>query len=139
MRSVFLNIALFFICSQGFPQDRLQIMSVLETQTECWNKGDLECFMEGYWKSDSLKFIGKNGINYGWQSTLDNYKKRYPDKTAMGKLDFEILEVSFLSDNSASVVGKWHLTRTVGDLGGYFTLLWKKMKDKWVIVQDHSS
>lgn len=95
--------------------------------------------MQGYWKSDSLKFIGKSGITYGWRATLENYKKSYPDTAAMGKLKFDLLEVKRLSVMYFFVIGKWHLARTDGDLKGYFTLLFKKIKGTWVIVADHSS
>jgi hypothetical protein len=99
----------------------------------------MEKFMQPYWHSDSLMFIGKSGITYGWQKTLDNYKKNYPNAAAVGKLDFTILHVKRLSDIYYSVVGKWHLARTIGDLGGYFTLLFKKINNRWVIISDHSS
>ena len=95
--------------------------------------------MGTYWQSDSLMFIGKSGVTYGWQNTLNNYKKGYPDTAAMGKLQFDILEVKRLSVMYFFVVGKWHLTRSIGDVGGHFTLLFKKVKNKWVIVADHSS
>ncbi|HMJ46604.1 MAG TPA: DUF4440 domain-containing protein, partial [Ferruginibacter sp.] len=111
----------------------------LHQQTLAWNANDMEKFMIPYWHNDSLMFIGKSGITYGWQKTLDSYKKNYPDATAVGKLDFTILHVKRLSDLYYSVVGKWHLARTIGDLNGYFTLLFKKIKDQWVIVSDHSS
>lgn len=116
-----------------------EIRALLAKQTEAWNRGDVEGFMEGYWKNDSLMFIGKSGITYGWQQTLDNYKKGYPDKTAMGQLTFTLLEMKPLSKKYFSVVGKWHLKRTIGDLSGHYTLLLKKIKGKWVIVKDHSS
>jgi ketosteroid isomerase-like protein len=108
-------------------------------QELAWNRGDLEGFMQGYWHSDSLRFIGSRGLTYGWQQTLDNYKKGYPDTDAMGKLKFTILSVEQLSKRSAYVIGKWHLTRKAGDLEGHYTLLWKKVKGAWVIVADHSS
>ena len=111
----------------------------MAAQELAWNRGDLEAFMEGYWRSDSLRFIGSSGLTYGWQQTLDNYKKGYPDTDAMGKLKFTILSVEQLSKRSAFVIGKWHLTRKAGDLSGHYTLLWKKIKGKWVIVADHSS
>ena len=95
--------------------------------------------MNGYWQNDSLMFIGKSGITYGWQKTLDNYKKGYPDTASMGKLNFELLQIKRLSVNYFFVVGKWHLTRSIGDVGGAFTLLFRKVKNKWVIVADHSS
>lgn len=115
------------------------IREIMAAQESAWNQGDLEAFMEGYWKSDSLRFIGSRGLTYGWQQTLDNYKKGYPDLDAMGKLTFTILSVEQLSRRSAFVVGKWHLARKAGDLSGHYTLLWRKIKGKWVIVADHSS
>ena len=75
---------LFLKAQEG---DELAIREVLEYQQNCWNEGDLDCFMEGYWKSDNLVFIGSKGLTYGWQKTLDNYKKSYPTKEAMGKLN----------------------------------------------------
>jgi hypothetical protein len=120
-------------------RDEQTIRSLIEEQRLAWNTGDKEKFMQTYWLSDSLMFIGKNGITYGWQKTLDNYKKGYPDTATMGKLDFDLLEVKRLSVMYFFVVGKWHLTRSVGDVGGHFTLLFRKVKNKWVIVADHSS
>jgi len=120
-------------------KDEQTIRTLLEEQRLAWNSGDKEKFMGTYWQSDSLMFIGKSGVTYGWQNTLENYKKGYPDTAAMGKLKFDILEVKRLSVMYFFVVGKWHLTRSIGDVGGHFTLLFKKVKNKWVIVADHSS
>lgn len=120
-------------------KDKLQILNVMKKQENCWNKGDIECFMEGYWKSDSLKFIGKSGITYGWQNTLDNYKKKYPGKAAMGRLDFEIISLEALGTNAVLLIGKWTLTRESDSPNGHFSLIWKKIKGVWVIVADHSS
>lgn len=117
-----------------------EILTLMAEQSECWNSGDIDCFMKHYWKSENLMFIGKSGITYGWQQTLDNYKKSYPDKKAMGILMFDILEVDPIDQSNCYVVGKWHLTREDGDLGGHYTLMWKKnKKGNWVIVSDHSS
>lgn len=132
---------LLFISYNVFSQskDEKDIRAVLRKQTESWNNGDLESFMQTYWHSDSLMFIGKNGIKWGWQTTLDNYKKGYPDTTAMGKLDFNILVVKRLSNEYYYVIGKWHLQRTIGDLGGHYDLLFRRIKGKWMIIADHSS
>lgn len=119
--------------------DRQEILEVMSNQQESWNKADLTSFMEGYWKSDSLKFIGGNGITYGWQTTLANYKKRYPSPEAMGKLTFTILSVEKISNRSVFMIGKYHLKRVTDEPSGYFTLLWHKIDRKWVIVVDHSS
>ena len=119
--------------------DEKEIRRLLVDQTKAWNKGDIEGFMKTYWKNDSLMFIGKNGINHGWQETLNNYKKRYPDTSAMGKLSFDILQVKKLSPEYFYVVGKWMLTRSIGDLNGYYDLLLRKIKGKWYIIADHSS
>jgi ketosteroid isomerase-like protein len=136
-----LAVLFLFIAFATHAQQReeAQIKSLLTTQTKAWNRGDLEGFMQTYWKSDSLMFIGKNGIKWGWQATLDNYKKGYPDTTAMGKLSFDILVIKKLSPDYFYVVGKWMLARTIGDLSGHYNLLLRKIKGRWVIVADHSS
>lgn len=111
----------------------------MDEQEASWNNADLHGFMKHYWKSDSLKFIGKRGINYGWQNTLDNYKKSYPTAEEMGKLKFHNLSTEILDDSSAFVIGKWKLQRTSDTLSGHYSLLWKKLNGNWVIVADHSS
>lgn len=145
MKSLLFSL-LFLLASAAFAQkqimpDKTMIMRVLSNQQKAWNDGRIEDFMNGYWQSDSLVFIGKKGITKGWQQTLDNYKKSYPDKVSMGELELTIIAVALLSKTSAHVVGKWHLKRELskGDLEGHFTLLFKKMNKRWVIVSDHSS
>ena len=133
------SVMLFISAAVAQTKDDLAIRNILDKQTIAWNAGDREKFMEPYWHSDSLMFIGRSGITYGWQKTLDNYKTRYPDAAAMGKLDFIILHTKRLSVMYYSVIGKWHLARTIGDLNGYFTLIFKKIKNNWVIISDHSS
>lgn len=120
-------------------RDEAAVRKILYQQQADWNAGDIEKYMKGYWHNDSLMFIGKSGITYGWQQTLDNYKKNYPDTGTMGKLDFELVEIKRLSVIYYYVVGKWHLTRSIGNIGGHFTLLFKKINNKWLIVKDHSS
>ena len=142
MRKIFLSILLLFILSitaNAQSKDEISIRKMLKKQTICWNNGDIKTFMNTYWQSDSLMFIGKSGITYGWQKTLDNYKKNYADTAAMGKLDFNLLEIKKLSADYFFVVGKWHLSRSIGDLAGIFTLLFRKIKNQWFIVADHSS
>ncbi len=120
---------------------RRAIVQVLTTQTAAWNRGDIPGFMEGYWKSDSLVFIGRKGPTYGWQPTLANYQKSYPDAAAMGQLDFNGLRVSLLAPGAAQVVGRWHLARpaALGDLQGYFLLVLRQVAGKWVVVADHTN
>ena len=135
-----LSILLFssqLVFAQG--KDEQRIRQLLATQTESWNRGDIEGFMETYWKNDSLLFIGKSGVRRGWEETLNNYKKGYPDTAAMGKLSFDIIKVEKLSSRYYFVVGKWILTRSIGNLSGHYNLLMKKIRGKWVIVADHSS
>ena len=142
MKKVIYLLLLTFILANTISaqsKDEQTIRTLIEEQRLAWNTGDKEKFMQTYWQNDSLMFIGKSGVTYGWQKTLDNYKKGYPDTAAMGKLDFNLLEVKRLSVMYFFVVGKWHLTRSIGDVGGHFTLLFKKVKNKWVIVADHSS
>ena len=133
----------FVVCSvNSFSQkdnkDLNTVISNMKIQEDSWNKGDIKSFMNYYWKSDSLKFIGKKGITYGWQQTLDNYLKSYPDKAAMGQLKFSVKEATQLSPESIYIIGSWELQKEK-PAGGYFTLLWKKINAKWVIVSDHTS
>lgn len=137
--SILLAFAVAGCQSADTSQEADKILKLMKEQEKCWNNGDLECFMASYWKSDKLVFIGKSGPKYGWQTTLDNYKKSYPDKRAMGQLTFEILSTEIISANAAFVIGKWNLDRADGNLNGHYTLLWKKIAGKWVIVADHSS
>ncbi len=142
MQKLLLTLLLFILIAfktNAQSKDEIAIKAALEIQTKAWNNGDINTFMETYWKNDSLMFVGKNGPTYGWEKTKENYIKGYPDTAAMGKLDFKLISVKPLSNKYYSVVGLWHLTRSIGNIGGAFTLLLKKIKSKWVIIQDHSS
>ena len=130
-------IAPFLSAAQS--KDEQAVRKVLQTQTEAWNKGNIDEFMHGYWENDSLKFIGKSGVTYGYKATLERYKKNYFDTAQMGKLSFDILEVKRLSPEYYFVLGKWFLKRSVGDIGGMYTLIFRKINGRWVIVSDHTS
>jgi hypothetical protein len=119
---------------------RRDIAKLLATQTAAWNRGDLSGFMRGYWPSDSLVFIGKKGMTYGWQPTLDNYRKNYPNPGAMGQLTFSNLRITPDAPGTAHVVGRWQLARPQeGNLQGHFLLVLRYHKGNWEIVADHSS
>ncbi|AYL98782.1 YybH family protein [Mucilaginibacter celer] len=139
MKKIFLSFSLLIISVCCFGQDRVAILKVLHTQQLAWNRGDIDSFMQGYWKSDSLLFLGKEAPTYGWQTTLDHYKKSYPDKAAMGQLAFNIIQVKVLDSTNAFVLGGWRLTREKDTPGGYFTLWFRKIKGEWKIVCDHTS
>lgn len=137
-----LSILLLFFCSFSIAQNGKDIELVkeaLQIQQSAWNRGDIDAFMEGYWKSENLQFIGASGPTYGWQTTLENYKKRYPDKAAMGQLEFEIYNIDVRSKNVISLIGKYTLIREKDTPSGYFLLIWKKIKGKWLIVADHTN
>lgn len=138
-----LSVCLFFIAFigaiKGICQTPKTIENILKAQEDAWNNGDIAMYMDAYWKSDSLKFIGKNGVQYGWKKTLENYQKSYPDKATMGTLHFDIVSIEILNESNAFVIGKWNIKRNIGDIGGYFTLLFQKKNGKWKIVSDHTS
>ncbi|WP_151088625.1 YybH family protein [Hymenobacter baengnokdamensis] len=124
------------------PTPRQAIAQVLTAQTAAWNRGDIPGFMAGYWHSDSLVFIGKKGLTYGWQPTLTNYRRSYPDARQMGQLDFSQLRITPLGPEVAQVIGHWHLARpgvAAGDAQGQFLLIFRKLNGQWVIVADHTS
>ena|ERR1700674_3646533 len=133
---LFILLPLFF---QSQNKDEEQIRLLLKHQTEAWNRGNIDEFMKGYWENDSLKFIGKSGITYGYNQALSHYKKTYSDSIKMGKLSFEIFQIKKLSPEYYFLIGKWLLVRSIGNLSGYYTLLFRKIKGKWLIVVDHTS
>jgi len=145
MRVLFTGIFVAIICLTSFGEvkinekDKHKIEGLLTKQLESWNEGNLEKFMQTYWNSDKLSFVGSRGPTYGWQATLESYKKGYPDKAAMGKLKFTILDISKIDKKTVYVIGKFELTREIGDLSGHFTLVIQKFGKEWFIVSDHSS
>jgi hypothetical protein len=136
---VFTASCFFFHLSYSQNTDEKEILGILDKQTQAWNSGNIDNFMVGYWETDSLMYIGKSGVTYGYQNTLNNYKKNYGDTAKMGKLAFNILHLKKISADAYFVVGKWFLKRSIGDAGGHYTLLFRKIKGRWVIVADHSS
>ncbi len=133
----------FYSCSSAkiiSPIDaKNAILSVMDMQERAWSDGDIHQFMEGYWKSEKLSFVGKSGINKGWETTLNNYLKGYPTKEVMGKLTFEVLELNRISNHSYHMIGRFTLIREVDKPTGLFTLIWKYIDHQWVIVSDHTS
>ncbi|HKW35485.1 MAG TPA: nuclear transport factor 2 family protein [Candidatus Acidoferrum sp.] len=119
--------------------DRAAINGVLKAQQAAWNRGDVDAFLIGYWQSPDLTFSGTNGVSRGWDGVLARYKKNYPNREAMGELNFSDLEFRFLGSDAALVLGKWHLKRDVGDIGGVFSLVWQKFPEGWKIIHDHTS
>lgn len=138
-----LVIALIFLFSvfnvYAQKNEKDLILKLLENQRQAWNRGDINEYMQGYNHSDSLLFVGKSGPQYGWNNTLENYKKSYPNKSAMGYLSFDIKEIKMISADHAFVLGAWHLKREKDEPKGYFTLLIKKIKGQWKVIADHSS
>jgi ketosteroid isomerase-like protein len=115
------------------------ILAVMTVQASAWNRGDIDSFMLGYWKSEKLVFASGDNITRGWQSTLDRYKKTYDSKAKMGELAFTGLEITVLSRDAAVVLGSWSLKRESDNPKGKFTLIFRRVKEGWRIVHDHTS
>ncbi|MDQ7816214.1 MAG: hypothetical protein RDU14_04260 [Melioribacteraceae bacterium] len=142
MKIFFISCLFFFggLAAQNLSEaDRKEILQSLEDQRIAWNDGSIEKYMNGYWNSDSLRFIGKRGVQYGWNSTFENYRKSYPSKEVMGRLTFEVISLEGTGGSSAFMIGKWKLDYTDKSVDGHFTLLYRKIKGKWLVVADHSS
>lgn len=133
---------LFIFSCQSNPdskQAKMDIARVIFDQQNAWNKGDIEGYMQGYIKSDSLRFASGGNVSYGWKTTLDRYEKGYPDKETMGELTFSNIDIEFISKDAALVFGKWELERSNDHPWGLFTLLFKRTENGWRIVHDHTS
>lgn len=125
--------------SQSTEGDKDAIRAVLKAQRLAWSKNNIEGFMDGYWKSDSLKFYGTNGVTYGWDATLDRYTKAYPTEDHTGKLSFKINDISPITKEAYYVLGEYHLKRNVGNATGIFMLIFKKIDGEWKIIADTSN
>ncbi|MCA9731740.1 MAG: DUF4440 domain-containing protein [Deferribacteres bacterium] len=135
---------LFLACNQvekpgEDAASKQEIMTLLQNQVNAWNQGDIDGFMAGYWRSDSLRFASGGDVTFGWETTLQRYKKAYPDKATMGILSFEIHDITFFSPDAALAFGKWQLQRSQDQPSGLFTLILRKMETGWFIVHDHTS
>jgi ketosteroid isomerase-like protein len=139
MKKYLISCLLLLGSHLSHAQDRQAILKVMHDQQLAWNQGDINGFMQGYWKSDSLLFVGQTAPTYGWQTTLEHYKKKYPDRAAMGQLTFTILQVKVLDATNAFLMGGWRLKRAKDAPGGYYTLWFRKIKGEWKIVCDHTS
>jgi ketosteroid isomerase-like protein len=116
-----------------------QIRNLIDVQVAAWNRGDLDAFMQTYWRSPKTAYVGSSGVFRGWQSVLDRYRRAYPDRKAMGTTTFSRLEITMLSPDAAMILGHWHLKRENGELGGVFSLVLRKFPEGWRIILDHTS
>ncbi len=146
MRFVVLIAWVFVLSAPIFAQSDKQdahtpqaIRKVMDDQVAAWNRGDIDGFMYGYWRSDKLTFVSGTDVTRGWQQTLDRYKKTYDSRAKMGTLTFSDLEFIFAEDDIAVVLGSWSLAREKDNPHGKFTLTFRKFKDGWRIVLDHTS
>lgn len=119
--------------------EEADIRAVLDMQTAAWNRGDVEAFMAGYWKSDETRFVSASGISRGWQALLERYRRTYPDRKAMGRLSFSNLEIHMVCSEAALVIGEFHLEREVDHPAGVFSLYFKKSAEGWRIIADHTT
>lgn len=126
------------LSAQDRTQDEKAIRAVMAMQQEAWSNYDLEGFMDGYWRNDSLKFFGSRGITYGWDQTLANYKKGYPNKEVAGELTFTLESITPIEEESYYVMGRYHLERKMGNADGVFIIIFKKINGQWKIVADMS-
>lgn len=131
------------VLSAQSEKERLKIeadiLAVLDAQAAAWNRGDIDGFMRGYWNSENLVFVSGDSVTRGWQPTLDRYKKNYDSKEKMGALKFGDLSFNIVSKDAAVILGSWSLTRSKDNPKGRFTLIFRKLKDGWRIVHDHTS
>lgn len=140
------TLALFIVCvwwsngcSVSSASVRRSVGAVLSKQQAAWNRGDIDGFMQGYWQSDDLTFSSGGSTTRGWRATRDRYKKRYDSPEKMGRLSFDEIETRPLAADAALVLGRWRLDRDMNSIGGRFTLIFRYVDRRWVIVHDHTS
>ena len=146
MKTLMIIAALIFSTTAASAQSPTQvskikadIVAVMDAQASAWNRGDVDGFMKGYWNSPELIFVSGDSVTNGWQPTLDRYKKNYNTRDKMGVLKFTDLQINVISKDAAVVLGSWSLTRASDNPKGKFTLIFRKLKNGWQIVHDHTS
>jgi ketosteroid isomerase-like protein len=141
MHKTLLTFLVLALAISGFAQTgpEASIRRIMTDQAVAWNKGNIDDFMKGYWNNDSLVFVGQSGLSYGYNTALANYKKHYDSPDKMGQLFFTLLSIKKLSPDYCFVLGKWLLKRKAGDIGGIYSLLFRKIDGRWQIVVDHTS
>jgi ketosteroid isomerase-like protein len=132
------NTSVSFVQERTLSADAA-LCALLTAQAADWNRGDIDAFMRGYWNSPEITFAGTSGVSRGWQTVLDHYRKNYPDRAAMGHLDFSEIEITPLGNDAALILGRWHLNRDAGPVGGVFTLVARRFPEGWRIIHDHTS
>jgi uncharacterized protein (TIGR02246 family) len=135
----FATVTFFAAAAASGADLESEIRTVLEAQQQAWNRGDIDAFMNGYWRSDKTVFVSGDEVTRGWQKVLDHYKAKYSDRAKMGSLTFSDLEITALSNDSAVAIGRWKLKREQDEPHGRFTLIFRKFSDGWKIVHDHTS
>jgi len=146
MKTILLLAVVFLMTTPALTQPAKQkskietdIVAVMDAQVVAWNRGDIDGFMRGYWNSEKLVFVSGDGVTRGWQPTLDRYKKNYNSSAKMGTLKFGDIQIDVVSKDAAVVLGSWSLARASDNPKGKFTLIFRKFKDGWRIVHDHTS
>lgn len=139
---VFLCTLLLAGCAEQ-ADPTADILALMNAAEAGWNAGDLERYMQCYWRSDELRFAGGATVNRGWEAVLASYRRAYADADAMGRLTFSDLDVMVLADDAAVVFGRWLLDRK-GEAPddaphGLFTLVLRRFDVGWRIVHDHTS
>jgi uncharacterized protein (TIGR02246 family) len=134
-----MSYQLFAASSDARDADRLAITQVFTEQTAAWNRGDVDSFLQGYWHSPELTFAGSSGVARGYDGVKARYKKNYPDRATMGTLDLSDLEIRFVGPDAALVLGRWHLQRAKGDIGGVTSIVMQRFPEGWRIIHDHTS
>src|SRR2546421_9661958 len=115
------------------------VRAVLDAQVAAWNRGDIEGFMDGYWRSPETVFVSGDTVTHGWAVVLDRYKKGYDTREKMGTLAFSDLEIKVIGKDTAVALGRWQLTRAKDTPHGRFTLIFRRTQEGWRIIHDHTS
>ena len=155
MRAIWFSVFCFVAVASSIfadePKDNAtsEIENILHAQEAAWNRGDIDGFMNGYWRSDKTVFVSGDEVTRGWQKVLDRYKAKYSDRAKMGALTFSDLEITPISNDSAVALGSWKLKRAndppsqssgvASEPHGRFTLIFRKFPDGWKIIHDHTS
>jgi|LauGreStaDraftv2_3_1035109.scaffolds.fasta_scaffold81251_1 hypothetical protein len=120
-------------------EKKKMLISILEKQETDWNKGNLKGFLSAYWNSDTLRSLSVRGLQYGYDRLEKKLLKNYPDSVSMGHLDYDVIQIELIGEMDAMITGKWLRKNDKKFQGGFFTVLMRKIKGRWLIVSEQLS
>ena len=120
-------------------QNAQEITQLFLKGYERWNAKDLDGYMEMFWKSPDVMDAIDNEVIWGWAALRAELMRGYPDRSAMGIVNSERLEIRILTPDLATAVNSWSMQFAKAKVLGTTVLMLRKFSEGWRIISAHTS